>query len=171
MRLDSPRALLASAAVLAATAVLLAAAPPGSTANRSAAASARHTTPRTPAADTLFTASLSGKNEVPGPGSANGSGSASIRIEPTKGLVCFALSVTGLHDVTAAHIHHAAAGRDGPPVVMLRAPKTGKVKGCAPATPSIITLIMEHPADFYVNVHDKAHPAGALRGQLVASGK
>lgn len=170
MRLDSPRALLAPAAAIVVAAVCLAAARPHRNASPSTAASAMRAAVHRPSADTLFSASLSGRNEVPGPGSANGSGTATIRIEQEKGLVCYSLSVTGLKNVTAAHIHHAAAGKDGPPVVILRAPKAGKSDGCAPATPSIVTLIMDHPADFYVNVHDKAHPAGALRGQLVAKG-
>jgi hypothetical protein len=169
MRLHSPRALVA-AATLVAGAALLAAAPPHSSQAATTAAPATARAPRALAVDTVFTASLSAKNEVPGPGAANGSGSASVNVEPAKHRVCYSVSVSGLQNVTAAHIHHAAAGKDGPPVVMLRPPTKGSAKGCAAATASVIKEIMAHPADFYVNVHDKADPAGAVRGQLMAKG-
>ena len=156
------RPVLAVAATLVAGAALLAAAP------RFAARTAPLTLRA--AADTVLTASLSGKAEPGNTGDANASGSATVTVEPSKDRVCYTITETGLADVTGAHIHHAAEGKDGPPVVMLDAPTSGSAEGCAAATASIMKEIVAHPADFYVNVHDKAHPAGAIRGQLMAKG-
>jgi hypothetical protein len=37
---------------------------------------------------------------------------------------------------------------------------------CATASASLIADILANPADYYVNVHTKEHPAGAIRSQL-----
>ena len=157
------RPVLAVAATLVAGAALLAAAP------RSSARTAPSTL-RAAVVDTVLTASLSGKAEPGNTGDTNASGSATVTVEPSKDRVCYTVTETGLADVTGAHIHHAAEGKDGPPVVMLDAPTSGSSEGCAAATASIMKEIVANPADFYVNVHDKAHPAGAIRGQLMAKG-
>lgn len=109
---------------------------------------------------------LTGAAEVPGPGDSDGSGTVTLTFNPDKGEVCYELSVANLQEVTAAHIHAGAAGKDGPVTVGLEAPKAGTATGCKSADPAVIRTIMQNPADYYVNVHTAEFPKGAVRGQL-----
>ena len=122
--------------------------------------------PAAEAADTVLTATLSGAEEVPGPGAQDGSGSFRVTGTPTQNQACYDLTTTGLSDVTAAHIHEGDAGKSGPPVLALHVSPDGTGKGCATVKADVITAMMSNPSHYYVNVHDKAHPAGAIRGQL-----
>ena len=45
------------------------------------------------AASTTLKATLSGKNEVPSKGDPDGSGTATLRIDPSKGTVCFTIKL------------------------------------------------------------------------------
>ena len=68
---------------------------------------------------------------------------------------------------TAAHIHKGAASVNGPVVVPFNAPGAdGTSSGCATADPSLISDILANRAGYYVNVHTKEHPTGAIRSQL-----
>lgn len=111
---------------------------------------------------------LSGSAEVPGPGDPDGSGDVSITIDEKQGKVCFEVNVKDIGKPTAAHIHKAATGQSGPPVVPL-AENNGTWNGCATADAALIKDIKQHPANYYFNVHNAEFPDGALRGQL--SGK
>jgi CHRD domain-containing protein len=110
------------------------------------------------AADTTLTSALSG--------ASGGSGSATFKVNPDTGQVCYELSVSGIDTARAAHIHKGAAGVNGPPVVMLDAPATGTAKGCASASADVAKALIADPAGYYVNVHTATAPAGAVRGQL-----
>jgi hypothetical protein len=118
------------------------------------------------------TGTFSGSVEVPA-GDPDASGSALIRLNVAEGLVCFKLVVRGSDPLTAAHIHQAPAGVAGPVVVPLTTPtalstdaSVQQSKGCVSADPALIATIKANPAQFYVNVHDKAFPAGVVRAQL-----
>jgi hypothetical protein len=109
---------------------------------------------------------LTGAAEVPGPGDADGKGTASVTLDSAKPEVCYTLDVSGIDTATMAHIHKGAAGVAGPPVVTLDPPAKGTSKGCAKADADVVAALLAKPADYYVNVHNAAHPKGALRGQL-----
>ena len=114
--------------------------------------------------------SLNGIQEVPGPGDADGNGTAEIRAEPNSGRVCWDLFVRQIDAATAAHIHRAAAGSAGPPVVTLTTPGAdGHSRGCTAVDPLLAADIAGRAHDFYVNVHTAAFPDGAIRGQLTPS--
>lgn len=119
-----------------------------------------------PAPKQIDAVSLTGAAEVPGPGDSKGSGTVTLTLNPDKGEVCYELTVTNVQEATAAHIHEGAAGTEGPVKVGLEAPKSGTVKGCKSADAAVIQGIMQHPANYYVNVHTTAFPKGAVRGQL-----
>ncbi len=115
---------------------------------------------------TVFQVTLQGENEVPTLGDLDGTGRATIRINPRKGEICFQLRVAGIAPATAAHIHEAPAGTAGPVVVGLTAPTSGTSKGCVAISTARAQEIIDDPADYYVNVHNAPFPGGALRGQL-----
>lgn len=117
------------------------------------------------AAEMKTTARLTGAAEV-SPGDTKGSGTVQVTLNPDKGEVCYELTVKDMQEATAAHIHEGAAGKDGPVKVALDAPKTGSAKGCKAADAAVIKVIMDNPANYYVNVHNAAFPKGAVRGQL-----
>ncbi len=98
----------------------------------------------------------------------NASGTAVVRIRKDAGLVCYRLRVQNVTLPTvAAHIHRGAAGVNGPVVVPFNAPGAdGGSSGCATAAGALIDEIIGDPAGFYVNVHTKEHPGGAIRAQL-----
>ncbi len=113
-----------------------------------------------------MTASLTGAQEAPGPGDADGSGTAEITIVDATDNVCFDLNVRNIGPATAAHIHRGAPGVAGPPVVTLEAPTDGGAEGCLSVPGALADEIEANPAAFYVNVHNAEFPNGAVRGQL-----
>ena len=115
----------------------------------------------------LLTTTLTGAEEVPGPGDPDGTGFAAVTVNPGQGVLCYELSVSGIAlDDTAAHIHEAPFGEAGDVVVPLQAPADGSSGGCIDVGRALAKDILKNPADYYVNVHNAEYPAGALRGQL-----
>jgi CHRD domain-containing protein len=118
-------------------------------------------------------AKLTGKAEVPGPGSKKGKGDVAVFLKPTQGKVCFNLEVKNLDTVTDSHIHKGAEGVAGDVKVPLFVGKqlsgTGTYEGCVKKVKAkLIKKIAAHPEKFYVNVHTLDFPDGAIRGQLEA---
>ena len=118
-------------------------------------------------------ATLTGANEVPGPGDTDGAGTASIRTLAGLGQICYLLNVSKITlPATAAHIHRGSAGVAGPPVVGLKPPTgtatTGSSRGCVAAPRTLVVAILANPSNYYVNVHTTDFPDGAVRGQLSA---
>ena len=112
-------------------------------------------------------ATLTGLQEVPGPGDPDGTGTALVRVNATEARVCWELYARGIEPATAAHIHRGAAGSAGPPVVPLATPGAdGRSEGCASVERGLAREMALRPYDFYVNVHNRPYPAGAIRGQL-----
>jgi hypothetical protein len=95
-------------------------------------------------------------------------GTAVLRIRKDAGLVCYRLHAESVTLPTiAAHIHRGGAGVNGPVVVPFSAPgANGNSSGCTAAAASLIDQILGNLAGFYVNVHTKEHPGGAIRAQL-----
>ena len=108
---------------------------------------------------------LTGAAEVLG-GDPDGTGTATLRVNPGQREICYTLTVTGIEPATAAHIHEAPAGVAGPVVVPLEAPTDGSSSACAAVERELALEILKNPEDYYVNVHNKTYAPGALRGQL-----
>lgn len=116
-----------------------------------------------------FTTTLTGAAEIPGPGDPDGSGTASLTLNPGQEEVCFELSVSNITlPTTGAHIHVGTATQFGPVVVGLTPPGTsGTSSGCVSADRDLILAIIKNPENYYVNVHTvPLYAAGAVRGQL-----
>ena len=115
--------------------------------------------------------SLTGIQEVPGPGDPDGNGTVEVRVDPRSGEICWNLYARAIEPATAAHIHRGAAGVAGPPVMTLTTPDAnGRSEGCQIVELGLAREIGMRGYDFYVNVHTRSHPAGAIRGQLRGEG-
>lgn len=114
----------------------------------------------------VYTAQLTGAAEKPDPGDPDGSGEATITIKTSTNEICFDLSVAGIDEANAAHIHKGEPEVAGPIVVELTAPAEGSSQGCSAVRAEVANEIAVTPLSFYVNVHNAQYPKGAVRGQL-----
>ncbi|MGH2540515.1 MAG: CHRD domain-containing protein [Actinomycetota bacterium] len=119
---------------------------------------------------------MDGDQEVPGPGDANGTGTANLNLDVATERVCFDLDWQRIGRPFAAHIHKGRPGVAGPIRVTLFAasrPLPGTIRavsGCVRhVDPGLIQKIIDNPQRYYVNVHNKTYPAGAIRGDLVGT--
>jgi hypothetical protein len=118
------------------------------------------------AAETTLTAALSGGAET----DEDGTGTASVVLDPAAGTACWEMNVENVDPVTVSHIHEGAEGESGGVVVDLDVDGwEGSSEGCNEAADAeTLQAIIDNPAGFYVNVHTEALPMGAIRGQLAA---
>jgi hypothetical protein len=116
------------------------------------------------AAETTLTADLAGGAET----DEDGSGTATVVLDPDAGTACWTFSVENIDPVTVSHIHEGAEGTDGGVVVDLDLEGfDGSSEGCNDAADAdTLQAIIDDPAGYYVNVHNEAFPGGAIRGQL-----
>ena len=104
----------------------------------------------------------------PGPGDPNGHGHAMVKVYEAR--VCYTLSARGIKPATLAHIHKGRKGVAGDVVV----PKDGSSfkpprptsSGCEAISNKLSNKLRQSPSNYYVNVHNKPYPDGAIRGQL-----
>src|SRR3546814_13035796 len=75
--------------------------------------------------DETYSASLSGAQEVPGPGDTDGSGNAEITVVDAVDNVCYEINVAAISPANATLLHRGATGCDGPP----RVPSVGPADG------------------------------------------
>jgi hypothetical protein len=134
---------------------------------KSSTTTAAATVPST--AGPVLVARLSGAEEVPGPGVADGVGAVEITF--TADQICSNFTVTMGETPVMAHIHQGAKEESGPVVVDLKPMFTpGEAafisKGCTSADMAKVQPVKDNPAGYYVNVHTAKHPNGAVRGQL-----
>jgi hypothetical protein len=95
-----------------------------------------------------------------------GQGQITVVVDPPKGTACYIMNVSGLEGITAAHIHTGGPGATGRPVITLDAPEDGSSGGCAQVNAELSAALLGNPGGYYVNVHTRALPNGAIRGQL-----
>ena len=106
---------------------------------------------------------LAGSNEVP-PVTTSATGSGTITINDDRS-VSGTVTVTGMTP-TAAHIHEAAMGANGPVIVPMT--KTGDNTFTFPANAKLTDAQYASfkSGNLYVNVHSAANPGGEIRAQL-----
>ena len=142
--------------------------------------------------NSVLEAELSGRSEVRTDatdnriaGDPNAKGQAYVfGIDGDPTTLCYVLVVDGIGELDqapgdgrAAHIHGGVEGVNGPVEVTLAWPQGGQAADCLTEgepgkglTAGEVQAILANPEAFYVNVHNAEYPAGALRGQLHASG-
>ena len=116
-----------------------------------------------PAASDEIKVTLSGAQEIP-PVTTSATGTGTVTVGADKSL-SGGVTVAGL-EVTAAHIHEAPAGKNGPIVVPLT-----KVSDTAWTVPPGTKLTdAQHESykagHLYFNIHSAANKAGEIRGQI-----
>ena len=132
-----------------------------------------------------FVAQLTGGGQMPSVATA-ASGTASFWLNPEGTQLRYKLTVAELNNVTMAHLHLGAAGKNGPPVVWLypSAPPPKEIGGMSNgvlsdgtitagdlvgpmAGKTVADLVAAiRTQDIYVNVHTREHSDGEIRGQL-----
>lgn len=119
-------------------------------------------------------AKLLGSNEVPVPGKPpvgdpKGSATGIVRIQGNR--VTFAFSWQGISAPTLGHIHQGVKGVNGDvKVPLFGTPMPANITAAAGVVtvsdPAIADALRANPAGFYLNLHTKEFPGGAVRGQL-----
>ena len=131
-----------------------------------------------------FSATLSGKNEVP-PTKSIANGTAKFEVNENDSQISYWVNLTGLKKIIQAHIHNGTSGQNGDVLVSLSNSKSAK----NPDNPEIqltgtITkddlqgplkgrelsdlLIVMRNGQAYVNAHTEIYPKGAIRGQIMS---
>jgi len=123
-----------------------------------------------------FTVALSGQNEVNathptgGAGDPDGTGTAQVTINPGQQRICWDITVNNIAAPTRGHIHKAPVLVNGAIVVPFFEASDVALKGCTsttqPVDQGLLMDIIQHPDQYYVNVHNADFPAGAIRGQM-----
>jgi CHRD domain len=130
-----------------------------------------------------FSASLSGKDEVP-PTESNSTGTAKFQVNENSSQISYWVNVTGIKKINQAHIHNGTEGQNGDIVVTLTKTKSAKGNESPPnigfsgnitkddlqgplkdkELSDLVSLMSDGNA--YVNVHTDKYPDGAIRGQI-----
>lgn len=125
-------------------------------------------------ADT-YSISLRGDREVGNAGDSDGWGHAVVTMDGA--MAHYFIWIKGIAAPTAAHIHAAPAGVNGPVRVGLPAGSfaelgvaTYQAVGSVAVDAAVSAAIAADPTAFYVNVHTAEFPGGAVRGQLLGEG-
>lgn len=121
-----------------------------------------------------FTTSLTGAAECNLAGTCNlgdtdGSGTARIYVNYGQNRVCWDITVSNIDAPTRAHIHKGPITAAGGIVVsFFETAATADLESCTTTAldQDLVKDIIQNPQDYYVNVHNAAFPAGAVRGQL-----
>lgn len=109
------------------------------------------------------TVNLSGSNEVPPVTSpASGRGNVTVHSDRT---VHARITVSGM-DATAAHIHQAAPGANGPVIVPFVKQGDSTFVAAEGAKMTEEQYRAYKSGNTYVNVHSAKNPGGEVRGQL-----
>jgi hypothetical protein len=106
---------------------------------------------------------LAGSQEVP-PVVGAGSGTGAIKVAADRS-VSGSVTTSGVNG-TAAHIHQAPAGQNGPVIIPLTK-ESGNVWSVPPGTKLTDAQYEAFKAgNLYINVHTDANKGGEVRGQL-----
>jgi hypothetical protein len=109
-------------------------------------------------------ASLAGAQEVPAtPSSATGTGT--LVVDPLTRAASGGIVITGI-TATAAHVHFAATGTNGPVIVPLTDAGGGVFNVPAGSVLTADQFGAYKQGNLYFNAHSAAYPGGEIRGQI-----
>lgn len=125
-----------------------------------------------------FVTTLTGQAELNGgrlTADMDGTGTAYVTVNVGQGRVCWSLeNLANLDTLVASHIHQGPINGQGP--IRINFFDFGQpidLEGCVEAgtTPHLFDRnrlrdVLEHPENYYVNIHTNTFPGGAIRGQL-----
>ena len=116
----------------------------------------------------LTGAPMSGANEKPNPGDADGTGTSAFQIDLDRSRLCYTLQAANIPlPATAAHIHRGDASISGPVVIPFTQPGAGGTSaGCLAVDGALLREIVTNPGGFYSNIHSTEFPGGAVRAPL-----
>lgn len=118
--------------------------------------------------EVYLAAGLRGANEVGAPGDQDGRSTVVLKISGNE--VTFAARWHEIGTPTAAHVHAGARGVEGDVRLdLLTASPPSSVRGVTGtvrAGDDLVQALLADPGGFYANLHDAAHPKGAVRGQF-----
>ncbi|MCW7944298.1 hypothetical protein AAW14_20235 [Streptomyces hygroscopicus] len=122
-----------------------------------------------------FRANLTGNQEVqvagkPRVGDPDGHATALVTLKGNR--ITFAFQWQNISAPTLGHIHQGTAGVNGDvKVPLFTTPMPDTVHAAAGQVavddPQLAESLRSHPSDFYLNLHTKEFPGGAVRGQLI----
>lgn len=115
----------------------------------------------------VVSASMSGKKVVAN-GDTNAKGRASLTFKKKKDRVCFDITYSGMDTARRGILGEGAKHERGDNVLTLFSlSKSSPAKGCLRAlSKRDIDDIEKTPKDYFITLENKAHPDGAIRGQL-----
>ena len=113
----------------------------------------------------IYRVALTGTAETPR-GAPGGAGAAVISFHGSSVLCWRFAHLHGFAHATVAHIHSGAPGTSGNVVVPLSTGSRLHHKGCVHVKTALAKAIETNPRGYYVNIHSKQYPGGAVRGQL-----
>jgi len=131
-----------------------------------------------------FSASLSGKDEIP-PTESSATGWAMFQTDENGTQLSYSVNITGLNEITGAHIHNGSTGQNGDIVVTLSGQESAKdgnnatisLKGNitkdnleGPLKGKDLSELVSLMSDgnVYVNVHTDQFQKGVIRGQIAS---
>ena len=112
-----------------------------------------------------FTNTLTGADEIPGPGDPDGAGTAVFTLDTATNEVCWDIKVQNIAEPTAGHVHIGGSGKSGSFMMDLNLPANG-LKACTPVDSTTMGHMSGGPKSHYLNIHTAEFPDGAVRGQL-----
>jgi hypothetical protein len=123
---------------------------------------------RPPSIALLMGTPMSGANEKPNPGDADGTGTSAFQIDVDKSRLCYTLQAANIPlPATAAHIHRGDGSISGPVVIPFTQPgASGSSGGCVAVDGALLREIIGNPGGFYSNIHSTEFPGGAVRAPL-----
>jgi CHRD domain-containing protein len=94
--------------------------------------------------------------------------SGSARLELGGASIRFHIATSAnLGKVVATHLHQGGAGVNGPMAIELNPGFAGEVlDGSIPVETDLSARILANPSQYYVKLHSRKFPGGAIRGQL-----